>query len=681
MSEQKEQELQNDVVENKNSEATKTQLVSEKTPEAKSEAVTMEEFIDTAEVKTEEVSKKTADGALEEIDESNAEDAEDTSNNQRHEIPVLDYHAMSLEDLTVELQKLIKDEKVQAIKKNVDGIKSEFDLKFQEFLENKKEEFIAQGGNEIDFRYDSVTKKQFNEAFGDYREKRNAYRKSLEKNLNENLTIRLQIIEELKGLVNVEEDINTTYKSFKDVRERWGNAGPIPRTHYNDVWKTYQHHIEIFYDFLNLNRELRDLDFKHNLVEKQKIVAEAEALTAEVNLEDAFRKLQTLHKIWKEDIGPVGKEHREEIWERFSNATSILHQRRQDYYKELDTVYEKNLENKNEIITTIVALSANVADNHKVLQQQIKLLEEQRNAFFKAGKVPQKVNEKTWAAFKDAVRGFNRNKNAYYKNLKKDQQDNLDKKRALVELATSLKDSEDWDITTREMKRIQNEWKKIGHVPRKYSDKIWKEFKNTCNHYFDRLHALKNKANEEEGENLIKKEACLEKLKSFELTGDRQKDITAIKAFIEEWKTYGMVPFNKKNINEKFNKILDAIFKKLDVSRKESELLQYGNKIKELAHKDNDRAIANERAFIRKKIDESKTEILQLENNLQFFSNASEDNPLVKDVIKRVNQHKESLETWKAKLKNLNIMQNNLLKEAEESNTEAESTEEEEEIN
>jgi hypothetical protein len=295
----------------------------------------------------------------------------------------------------------------------------------------------------------------------------------------------------------------------------------------------------------------------------------------------------------------------------------------------------------------------------------MKLIEEQRNAFFKAGKVPQKVNEKTWAEFKDAVRKFNRNKNAFYKNLKKDQQDNLDKKRALLNSAIALKDSEDWDVSTQEMKRIQSDWKKIGHVPRKYSDNIWKEFKAACNHYFDRLHALKNEVHKEESENLTIKEECLERLKAFELSGKREEDLSTIKAFIEEWKTLGRVPFNKKNITQKFNKILDAIFNKLDVSRQESELLKYGNKIQQLAHGDNDRAISNERTFIRRKIDESKNEILQLENNLQFFSNASEDNPLVKDVIKRVETHKQSLETWKAKLKNLNIMENNLHKEIE----------------
>jgi hypothetical protein len=632
-----------------------------------------------------QIEEKAVEGAAEkeedvqeEIDESNAEDAEDSDNHQRHHIPMPDYHAMSMENLVGELQRLVRNEKVQAIKKHVDGIKYEFDQKFQEFIDEKKEDFVNSGGNEIDFRYNSVTKRQFNEVYSDYREKRNSYYKNLEQGLKSNLTQRLEIINELKALVNVEEDINTTYKNFKELQERWKNAGPIPRANYNDVWRTYHHHIEIFYDFLHLNRELRDLDFKHNYEEKLKIVVRAEELVQIEDLNKAFQELQTLHKIWKEDIGPVGKEHREEIWDRFSNATKLLHQRRQEYYKDLEKVYEQNLERKNAIIQSISAIATHIASSHKELQQQIREVEKLRDSFFKAGKVPQKVNEKTWASFKEAVREFNRNKNNYYKNLKKDQQLNLDKKRALLELAVSLKDSEEWDTTTQEMKRIQNEWKKIGHVPRKYSDKIWKEFKTACNHYFDRLHALKNEAHKEELENFDRKNACLENLKSFELSGDKNKDLTAIKAFISEWKEAGRVPFNKKSINAKFNKILDALFKKLNVNRQEAELLKYGNKIQQLANNDNDYAISNERTFIRRKIDESKSEIRQLENNLQFFSNASEDNPLVQEVVKNINNHKESLATWKAKLKKLNILENNLIKEAEEAEHEEDSSADEE---
>ncbi|MRI01591.1 DUF349 domain-containing protein [Kriegella sp. EG-1] len=657
---------QNDTVDGNSSTSSNTETEINSTEETVHESVTDTTEEKNAGIKEKESSEEDANKVLEEIDESVAEDAEDTDNQQRHEIPELDYHAMSMENLVGELQRLVRNEKVQAIKKHVDGIKHEFDLKFQEFLEHKKEEFISNGGHEIDFRYNSVTKRQFNEVYQDYREKRNGYYKSLEKNLKENLANRLLIIEKIKGLINVEEDINTTYKNFRELQQDWSNAGPIPRTHYNDVWRTYHHHIEIFYDFLHLNRELRDLDFKHNLEEKQKLVARAEALVDIKDLGQAFRELQVLHKLWKEEIGPVAKEHREEIWERFSNATKAMHQRRQDHYKELDAEYEENLVKKQAIISDILKVASNVANNHKVLQQQIKQIDTLRDAFFKAGKVPQKVNEKTWAEFKEAVRGFNKYKNSFYKNLKKEQQENLNKKRELLNIAVALKDSEEWETTTQEMKRIQGQWKKIGHVPRRYSDKLWTDFKAACNHYFDRLHASKNTERKEETVNLDKKIACLEKLKAFKLTGDRDTDLTQIKAFIEEWKSYGRVPFKRKNINQKFNTILDALFKKLDVSRQESELLKYGNKIKQLANTENDAAISNERTFIRRKISESKSELRQLENNMQFFSNASEDSPIVQNVIKNIEKHKDAIETWKAKLKKLNIMENQLIRDAEE---------------
>ncbi|MFX0558313.1 DUF349 domain-containing protein [Maribacter sp. CXY002] len=662
MSEEKEQELPKVKVTENNSETTKPQDTG---TDKNSEPILEEQEIpevDSVSTSSEAVDKD----ALEEIDDSNAEDAEDIDTAKRHDIPMLDYHVLSIENLVGELQKLVRNEKVQAIKKHVDGIKDEFNLKFQEFIEQKKEDFVSNGGNEIDFRYNSVTKRQFNEVYSDYREKRNQYYKNLEKSHKENLAHRLALIEDLKGLVNVEEDINTTYKNFKDIQEKWRNAGPIPRNNYNDVWRTYHHHIEIFYDFLHLNRELRDLDFKHNLEEKLKIVERAESLAIEPDLNRAFRELQVLHKIWKEDIGPVGKEHREEVWERFSKATKTIHERRQDYFKELDKLSEQNLDRKKEIIEKILLLSQNASNNHRELQKQIKELEALRDAFFKAGKVPQKENENTWSAFKNAVRAFNKNKNAFYKNLKKDQHDNLTKKRTLLDIAISLQDSEDFDAATAEMKRIQSEWKKIGHVPRKYSDKLWKDFKTACNHYFDRLHVNKNDANKEEFENLKLKEAILEKIKVWKLSDNREVNISALKNYISEWKKIGHVPFKQKNINQKFNKIIDALFQKLNISKPESELLSYGNKIQNISESENqERAIYNERSFIRKKMDESKNEIRQLENNLQFFSNSSEDSPIVKDVIKKVNEHKEALSSWKAKLKKLNIMENNLHKEVE----------------
>ena len=703
MLEEKEQKLQTDAGGKVTSETTEETKATEKTSEKSSkvkparklksksattkakEPETPEKEETAAEKKEEEkveepvAEKSEKKDTLEEIEETNAEDAEDEENHRRHHIPMHDYHSMTMENLVGELQRLIRTEKVQAIKNHVDAIKSEFDLKFQEFLEEKKEEFISHGGNEVDFRYNSVAKRQFNEVYADYREKRNAYYRNLEQSLKSNLEKRLQIIEELKALVNVEEDINTTYKNFKDLQEQWRHAGAVPRSHYNDVWRTYHHHVEIFYDFLHLNRELRDLDFKYNLEEKEKLVQRAEALAQETDLNKAFRELQTLHKIWKEDIGPVDKEHREAIWERFSNATKAMHQRRQEHFKELEKSFEDNLVKKNEIIESITALGENVASDHKGLQKQIRELEALRSAFFAAGKVPQKVNEDTWTRFKESVRAFNRKKNVFYKNLKKEQQENLEKKRELVKLAVSFKDSEEWDTVTPQMKKIQQDWKQIGHVPRKYSDKLWKEFKSACNHYFDRMHAQKNKGSGQEMENLEKKKACLDKLQAFSPGKSREKDLASIKSLIEEWRAIGRVPFNKKSINGKFNKIVDGILKKLGVTQQEAELLKYGNKLKQLASTEDDYALRKERSFIKRKIDEGKSEINQLENNLQFFSNASEDNPLVKEVVDKINRQKESLKTWKAKLKKINILQHTLLKEEEEAASEAEEAEEKQE--
>ena len=609
-----------------------------------------------------------------EIDASNAEDAEDSENERRHHIPFLDYHALSMENLVGELQRLLRTEKVQAIRKHVDSIKREFDQKFQDFIEEKKEEFISRGGEAADFHYNSVTKRQFNELYAEYREKRNQYYKNLEENLKRNLENRLEIIEELKGLVSVEEDMNTTYKNFKELQERWKVAGPIPRTHYNDVWRTYHHHVEIFYDFLSLNRELRDLDFRHNLEEKEKLCQRAEALAGEPDIGKAFRELQLLHKIWKEEIGPVGKEHREAIWERFSAATKKIHQRRQAFFEQQEAQYQVNLEKKQEIISKIEAISKDLADRHRAIQKQIREAESLRDQFFKAGKVPRKENEPTWAAFKKAVRSFNRGKNAFYKNLKKDQQENLSKKRALLERALELKDSEDWDAVTPEMKRIQQEWKEVGHVPRKYSDKIWKQFKEACNHYFDRLHARKNSAYAAEKKNLDLKTEVLDELKAFQLSGDREADLAKIGEFISRWKAVGHVPRNKKHVSSKFYKILDALFRKLGIGKQEAEILKYGDKIAQLSDTDDQGAVEQERQFVRKKIDDVKGEIRQLENNLNFFSEPAEDNPLVRDVIQNLEGKKNALAEWKGKLKKLNILKHHLnQEEAEDASGEEES--------
>ncbi|WP_323027578.1 DUF349 domain-containing protein [Gelidibacter japonicus] len=608
---------------------------------------------ETEKTSSEEIPAKKKDAYVEEIEESNAEDAEDDSNVERHNLEEKDYHSMSMEQLADEFESLMKNKKIQTIKSHVEEIRTEFNSKFSEILEEKKDDFLSEGGDEIDFFYTSPIKKRFNSIYNDYRNKLNAYYKTLETNLKSNLENRLRIIEDIKGLLNVEENINTTYKHFKDLQEEWRNAGPIPRDKYNNAWNTYHHHVEIFYDFLHLNRDLRDMDFKHNLEQKLKIIERAEELAKDDNSNRAFRELQVLHKMWKEDLGPVDKEHREAIWERFSNATKIIHDKRQAYYADVDKAHEANLQKKEAIIAKIEEVAKDEVSSHQAWQNKIKVIEGLRTEFFNAGKVPIKVNEATWAKFKSAVRSFNKKKNTFYKNLKKDQYTNLQKKLELIKIAEDNKDSDDFETVTPLMKKIQSDWKHIGHVPRKDSDKIWKRFKAACNHYFDKVNAERNAANKDQVDAFEKKTKLLDELKDLKLSGEPEQDLETIKQKTEEWNALGQVPQNKRFIENKFSKTVDGLFNNLKLDKSEVEMIKFENKLEHLSQPDDTRLLDNEHHFIRKKIDEVKGELNQLENNLQFFSNIDESNPLVRDVLKNIENHKENLAMWEEKFKKL----------------------------
>ncbi len=595
--------------------------------------------------------------ALSEIEASNAEEHEDETLKGRHEIPMRDYETLSMEVLVEELQKLVSNEKVMSIRDHVEEIKKAFLSKYNHFIEEKREEYLADNPNTTEeFEYHLPLKNKFDQFYTLYRDNKNVHFKNLQNSLKANLENRLAIVEELKELINPNENIKDTLKHFNELRERWKNAGPIPKDKYNHVWNNYHFHVENFYDYLHLDREARDLDFKHNLEQKQKIISRVEELLQEVDVNKAFRELQDLHRIWKEEIGPVSKEYRDEIWNQFSDLTKKMHDKREVLFEKMRGTEQENLEKKNAIIAQIEELATIKVNAHSQWLVQIEKVEALREAFFSTGKVPADVNEATWAAFKTAVRNFNAFKNAFYKDIKKEQNENLNKKNALVAKANELKDSEDFAATTPIMKQIQEDWKKIGHVPRKYSDKVWAEFKDACNHYFDRLKEQKNEHLTEEMEAFDKKKAYLESIKEFQLIGDHKTDLDAIKQHIENWKSIGKVPFTRRHIEGKFNKILDALFDKLSLSKKDSDMMRFANKLENLSESHDNRKLENEKIFIIRKIEEVQNEIFQLENNIQFFANtknSKKENSIVTEVRKNIAIHKESLDTWKEKLKQL----------------------------
>ncbi|MDG1327937.1 MAG: DUF349 domain-containing protein [Flavobacteriaceae bacterium] len=573
------------------------------------------------------------------------------------ETPNIDYSQLTELELISELKSIIHSKPVQQIKDTVENIKNEFNLKFQEGLEKNKESFLAEGGNIIDFYYTTPEKKEFDSFYYHYKDKRSTYYKNLQKDQKANLTKREEIIEELKSLFNAKENTSTIYKRFRDIQERWFETGSIPRDKYNTVWNNYHHHVENFYDILHLDREFRDRNFKQNLEHKLRLIGRAEELTKEKNNSKAFRELQMLHKMWKEEIGPVAKEFSDDIWEKFSAATKIIHDKRNEYLEEQEKVAEKNVDLKIELINNIASLTENAKNKgHQTWQNTIKKVQELRDQFFESGKVPRSKNKEIWNSFKEATRNFNKEKNAFYKGQKKEQFDNLAKKKELIKVAQDNKDGDDFETLTPLMKKIQADWKKIGHVPRKDSDKIWKEFKAICNHYFDRLHSQKDEANKEELANFEAKKTFLESLKSLTLEGDHSKDISAITSKIKEWKGLGRVPYTKKNIEQDFNKTLDTLFEKLDVDKKQIELIKFENKLNSFVSEEDDRKLKNEEFFISKKVGEIKNEIRQLENNLLFFKHVKDDNPMVKDVHKNISKQKENLNTWIEKLKKVRVV-------------------------
>ena len=560
------------------------------------------------------------------------------------EVEIIAYDSLTLEELTEALENLLDTQKIQHIKSSVEAIKSAFNTKFGSLLAEKKSIFLAEGGNTIDFQYSSPVKSKYNKLLSEYKKQKDIYYSNLEKQLKDNLEKRAQVIEDLKTLIET-ADTKTMYKQFRDLQNIWRSIGPVPKTKYNDTWKIYHHHVERFYDLLHLSNDFRDLDFKNNLEEKLKLIEKAEFLAEMQDVNAAFKELQDLHKIWKEDIGPVAREMRDDVWNKFSAATKIIHDKRHDHFKSMKSKYAEIIDAKMLVIAEILSYDSSKNKTHNDWQKSIKDIEALRKKYFDAGKLPYSKSESIWKKFKEATKQFNQQKNKFYKQEKSTQQKNLQAKLDLIKIAESIKDSEDWETTTNTFKKIQSDWKKIGHVPRKFSDDIWNKFKTSCNYYFDRYHNQKNALSDDQKEIIAKKTSFLENLKVDDFS---TKD--TVTHLMNSWNEFGSTPRGSKAVDVKFNKFIDNVLSKLSLDKSEIVLLKFKNIINGYLANNDTRKLDSELIFIRKKIDESVREIQQLENNLSFFSNATDDNPMVKSVHKNIDTYKKGLKIWKAKL-------------------------------
>ncbi|HIP48267.1 MAG TPA: DUF349 domain-containing protein [Lutibacter sp.] len=597
--------------------------------------------------------KEEPNKAIDEIEKEVAKKSENLG--KVPEVPLTDYEALDLASVVATIKSLVDQHPIQALKKHVDVLKRVFNSKFGLLLKEAKEKFLEEGGETLDFNYKNPIQKEYNDTLFDYKKRLKKHYSEIEKQYDENLLLKNKVIDDLKELIDNGE-ANSMYKNFQEIQKKWREIGPVSRSSYSDLWQTYHFHTERFYDLLHLRNDLRDLDFKHNLDEKLKIIVKAEVLAEQADIHVAFDELQNLHRIWKEELGPVSREMREVVWEKFSEATKKIHDRRHEYYDSLKEVYQENFDKKIKIIEQIEAFDTSGNSSHKDWQKSIKSINTFREEFFAIGKVSRNKNKEVWNRFKEATKDFNRKKNDYYKEIKNEQQENLDKKMKLVEQAESLRESDDWDSVTDVMKRIQAEWRTIGFVPRKHSDKIWNRFKEACNYYFDRLHNKQEAVDEEKMEVFHSKETYLENLKEEAKDEAFKPDIEQLKKYISDWRAIGTVPISKRAIDGKFNKFLDSYFDKLSLNKKESTLLRYRNLMDSLVEQKDFRKIQNEVQFVRKRLEEVNKEKQQLENNMLFFSNADDSNPMIKNIKKTISKHADELEIWKAKLSHLRTL-------------------------
>lgn len=628
--------------------------------------------------------KSTADKAQDQIvdvdeddedqdeDEDEDDDAEDNeeSKNDSKSIPEKDYSKLELPALIEELRHLMQEYPINGFRNQAEEIKKEFEKKDEALEKEQRAKFLEENPPSEDalapeFQYNDQLRREFQDLHRLYRKQKGQFQRDKRKQEEDNLAKRRDIIEQMKALITEEENIGTTFKKFNNLQQSWKNTGKIPHDAYNITWEDYRLATQNFYDYIDLSKELRDKDFERNLDFKKKIIARAVELGEEENIHKALRELQELHRMWKEDAGPVAQEFRDPVWDEFSAATKVIHDKRQAYYEERDKMAEKNQTIKENIIAEIKKITAAGAKSHKEWQDRLEEINVLKELFKKTGPAPKEVNNELWESYRNVSRGFNKAKNNFYKSIKEEQNNNLAAKMKLVEIAESHQDSDNFEESVEVMKKIQAQWKTIGHVPRKDSDKIWKRFQKACNSFFDKKTAQKKEANKEELAAYDKKLKVYNTLKEML----PQDDIDAVKASIEnvmeEWSNIGRVPYSKRQIQDKFEKLIKAKLKAAGLSEVDAEMLKYQNKLNSLENGDQ-RDFKNERFYLRKRRDEVQDEMRQLENNLQFINAKDDKNPFLVQQRKNIAALEKELDVIKEKQKQLNILERQINKDTEE---------------
>ena len=536
-------------------------------------------------------------------------------------------------------------------KEEVDYLKTAFYKLHVAEREAQLKAYIEGGGDPEQYQITpDETEEAFKAEMGIIKEKRAKLLKEQEAEKQENLTKKLAIIEQIKGMITTPEEANKSYKEFQALQQQWREIKNVPAEKANELWRNYQLYVEQFYDMLRLNSEARELDFKKNLEAKTRLCEIAENLANEDDIISAFHQLQKLHQEYRE-IGPVAKEQREEIWNRFKAASTVINKRHQQHFEGVRAKEEDNLARKTALCEKVEAIAAEENKGSGDWEKHTKQIIELQTEWKTIGFAPQKMNVKIFERFRAACDDFFGRKAEYFRNLKDVFKENAEKKRGLIEKAKALQDSTDWKSTSDKFVALQKEWKTIGMVPKKLGDQLWAEFLGACNKFFEARKAAGAGQHSEEHANLSKKREVIEKLKAVaEEAGENVQE--KVQTLVEEYNAIGHVPFKEKDkIYEEYHAVLDKLYKDLNISVAKKRLSNFKQNLKQVAER-GESALDNERARLFRQYEAIKQEVQTYENNLGFLNASSKKgNSLIDEMNRKVQKLKDDMNLVREKIK------------------------------
>ena len=524
------------------------------------------------------------------------------------------------------------------LRNEVEALKVAFYKLHRADMEERRKAFFQENG--VDAEYTPQTDEaevHFKELYNIYRSKRDEAAALSDKEKEENYKAKLAVIEELKQLVDSEETLNTTFAKFHELQARWRNIGQVPQARVSDLYETYNLHVENFYDYVKINKELRDLDWKRNLEAKTALCEQAEALADSTIIVDAFQKLQKLHEEWRE-IGPVAMEHKEALWARFKNASTIINRRHQEHFESIKAEQVSNFERKSALCEKVEKIVAEAPTSHKAWNKVSERIQAIQAEWRTIGFAPKKDNNKVYDRFRAACDKFFEAKHAYYSEAKDDMAKNLEVKNALCERAEAIAEREDWAKATEELLALQAEWKKSGTVARKYADVVWKRFRAACDKFFERKSQHFSTVDNEYAANLAAKQALLEEMAQATINS-----FDDIKEFQRRWSEIGFVPIRQKEaLQKQYKAALDKLFAVVRSADREQQINKFKNKVSSM-RESGGKQLRSEREKLYNRVKQLEQEIQTLENNIGFFTKSKGAEAMIAAVEEKIARAKRDM--------------------------------------